>query len=301
MLPCSPIKLISAEQKWNCMWIREPGWNIPSIVNLYNAEDQQKTIPLKNLKLNGNIVNSSATLNFVQTFTNNSEASVECIYKFPADYSFAVVGLSVQVGDKQIETEVMQKAEAEQKYDDAVAAGHTAVKLNYDEKLPDIIELNIGQLQSGATAEINVKMVWELEVIKHGFYSLIFPLDFFPRYGSKPGIFGETGEYLPANFEANFIIRSSSEITNLDVSHEGIKFEQSDDNKEILLELANSPQVKAQDFVLSYSIEEIREPQVIITKMQKYSNQAAWHISFIPRISEEHQIDEGKANCITLI
>ena len=111
------------------------------------------------MKLIGAVSDSSASLNFVQTFTNSSEAPVECIYKFPADYSFAVVGLSVQVGDKLIEAEVMQKAEAEQKYDDSVAAGHTAVKLNYDEKLPDIIELNIGQLQSGATAEINVKMV----------------------------------------------------------------------------------------------------------------------------------------------
>jgi hypothetical protein len=62
----------------------------------------------------------------------------------------------------------MKKEEAKEKYDDAVAAGHTAVKLNYDEKLPDIIEMNIGQLKGKQKAEITVEMVCELEVIKNG-------------------------------------------------------------------------------------------------------------------------------------
>ena len=62
----------------------------------------------------------------------------------PTDPSFVVAGLHVEVGDKIIDAEVMEKKQAEQKYDDAVVAGHTVVKLSQDNKLPDIIELNIG-------------------------------------------------------------------------------------------------------------------------------------------------------------
>ena len=293
-IPSSQISLLSKVPKCRWMWFYAPGWNIPPISNLYPVDDQSKSIPLTSVMLNGTISNSSASISFAQTFKNDSESPIECIYKFPSDYSFAVVGLTVKVGDKTIEAEVMEKKQAEEKYDDAVAAGHTAVKLNYDEKLPDIIELNIGQLQPGDTAEIWVKMVWELEVIKHGFFSLIFPLDFFPRYGAEEGLKGERGSYLPAEFGAEFNIKSSSVITNLDVSHEGMRFEQSEDGREVRVTMDASKDIVAKDIVISYSTEQIREPQLVLTKWNKYPNKVAAHISFIPRSSEEHEINEGK-------
>ena len=293
ILPSSQISLISSVTKCKCWCIRPPCWNIPPITNLYPVADPSKPIPLSKLKLEGSIQNSSASMSFVQTFKNDSENPVECIYKFPSDYTFAVVGLSVTVGDKTIETEIMEKKQAEQKYDDAIAAGHTAVKLNYDEKLPDIIELNIGQLQPGDTAQITVRMVAELEVIKHGFFSFVFPLDFFPRYGAEQGLLGETGKLLPAEFEADITLKSSSIITNLDVSHKGFAFEQSEDGCEVHLNLAPSKDIAAKDIVISYSTEHIREPQLVLTRCDKYPGEVAAHISYIPRSSEEHEVDEG--------
>ena len=174
---------------------------IPQIANLYTTND--KTVGLKNLKADVSIVNSSAMINYLQVFQNDSRHPIECVYKFPSDYYFAVVGVSVKIGDKLIETEIMEKKKAEEKYEDAVTAGHTAVKLNLDEKLPDIIELNIGQLQSNEIAEVRVKMVCELEVIMHGHYSFIFPLSFVPKYGDPKGVKGESGIYIPVKFEAN--------------------------------------------------------------------------------------------------
>jgi hypothetical protein len=53
----------------------------------------------------------------------------------------------------------MEKEQAEKEYDDAVASGQIAVKLNFDKKIPDVIELNIGQLQEDQEVEITVKMV----------------------------------------------------------------------------------------------------------------------------------------------
>jgi hypothetical protein len=63
------------------------------------------------------------------------------------------------VGDKEVYAEIMEKEQAKKEYDDAVASGQTAVKLNFDKKLPDVIELNIGQLQEGQEVKITVKMV----------------------------------------------------------------------------------------------------------------------------------------------
>jgi hypothetical protein len=63
------------------------------------------------------------------------------------------------VGDKEVYAEIMEKEQAEKEYDDAIASGKTAVKLNFDKKIPDVIELNIGQLQEDQEVEITVKMV----------------------------------------------------------------------------------------------------------------------------------------------
>ena len=293
-LPSSDISLISSASKCKWRWIRRPCWNIPQISNLYPIDDASKSMPLSKISLNWTISNSSASISFMQTFVNDSTNPIECIYKFPCDYSFSVTGLKVQVGDRYIEAEVMEKKLAEEKYDDAVAAGHTAVKLNYNEKLPDIIELNVGQLQPGDSVVITVRMVWELEVIKHGFFSFIFPLEFFPRYGDYEGLVGQTGEFLPAEFEADFSIQSDSLITNLDVSHKGFTFEQSEDGLKVRMHLEPSKDTIAKDLVISYSTENIREPKLVLKKWAKYPGEIAAHITFIPRGSDEHDVDGGK-------
>lgn len=40
----------------------------------------------------------------------------------------------------------MEKNEAREKYNDAIASGNTAVKMEKNEKLPDILDLSIGNL-----------------------------------------------------------------------------------------------------------------------------------------------------------
>lgn len=249
------------------------------------------------MKLQGTIVNSAASLTLTQSFTNTRDKPIEAIYKFPTDPAFAVTSLSVKIGDKLINAAVMEKQEAKEKYDDAVAAGHSAVKLNFDERIPDVIELNVGQLQVGATAEIVVSIACELEVIKHGFFSLIFPMEFFPRYGDDKGVKGQAGSCLPSEFSLDLTVKSTSVVTNLNVSHEGISFEQSADGKEVRLQLQPSTSVAAKDVVVSYSTEQIREPQITLTKCAKFPGEVAAHISFIPRSSDEHEV-EGKLHRI---
>jgi len=184
----------------------------------------------------------------------------------------------------------MEKEKAEEEYDDAVAAGHTAVKMNVDKKLPDVIELNIGQLQAGQEAVITVKMVCQLEVVKPGYFTFMFPLEFIPRYGSKDtngGVVGEENTHMPAKFEMKMSIISTSTITNLFKSHKEIKMENNEDDTELILTIEPEESLEAKDLVLSFSTEHIREPQISLTKCEKFPGEVAAHISFIPRCSEE--------------
>ena len=267
--------------------------NIPNITYLHPINQEDKAPVLTELSLSGNIHNSAASLSYKQVFENTSDKSIECVYKFPSDRFFAVTALKVKVGDREILTEIMEKKKAEEKYDDAVAAGHTAVKLNFDEKLPDVIELNIGHLLPGTTAEVTVDIVCELEVIQAGYYTFVFPLEFIPRYGATEGVKGEGGSTMPAPFSLDLHLTSSTTITDLTLSHDEIQHEQNEDGTSVRLSIKNEDKLKAKDIVVSFSAEAIREPQVTLTKNEKHPGEVAAHISFIPRSSEEPE-KQGK-------
>ena len=254
-------------------------------------------MPLKSMEIEGMITNSSASVSFTQVYKNETESPIECVYKFPTDPSFVVAGLHVEVGDKIIDAEVMEKKQAEQKYDDAVAAGHTAVKLSQDNKLPDIIELNIGAMQPSAEARITIRILSELEVIRIGFYTFVFPIEFIPRYGDTDGTYGQGGSLMPAGIDMQFKICANSVITNLCVSHDGMEYVQSEDGKMVELKLSSDEPITSKDLVISYSSEHIRQPQLSIFRSDKYPGKLAAHISFIPRSSEECE-NEGKSSFI---
>ena len=251
-------------------------------------------MPMKSMQIEGTITNSTACVYFTQTFRNDTTNPIECVYKFPTDPSFAVSGLHVEMGDKHIDAEVMEKKEAEQKYDDAVAGGHTAVKLSKDNKLPDVIELNIGAMQPSSDVKITIKILSELEVINNGFYTYVFPIEFIPKYGdTTDGIYGQGGSLTPTGIDLQFNINANSVITNLNVSHEGIEYVQTEDGQSVNLKLSSQDPIIAKDLVISYSSQQIRKPQLCVYKSDKYPDKLAAHISFIPRSSEECKF-EGK-------
>lgn len=70
-----------------------------------------------------------------------------------------------------------------------------------------------------------------------------------------------------------------------------MKHVQSDDGKTVTVELQKSIDVFSKDIVVSYSTEEIRKPTIVLHQSSKYPNDVAAHISFIPRVSDEHEED----------
>jgi hypothetical protein len=62
--------------------------------------------------------------------------------------------LTIQIGDNVIEAKVLSKEKAEEKYEDAVAGGHTAFMAKESESDPGIIDLKVGNLLSKQEAVV---------------------------------------------------------------------------------------------------------------------------------------------------
>ena len=299
LLPNSGINLLNSGRrpcKWRC--IRRPYWFINPIVSLVSNGLTDKEIPLKSSKVEARIINSVASIKYSQTYVNNEKVPLEWVYKFPADPYFTVTGMHITLDDKEIDAVIMEKEEAKEKYDDAVAAGNTAAKINYDENIPDVIELSIGAIQPNKKVKIEVSMVAKCDVIKHGYYSFIFPINFIPKYNphsaDKISQSSSRGNWIPGKFSCNIIVESTSVISDLSVSHKGMKYVQSDDGKKVTINLGETKNVLSKDIVISYSTEEIRAPSIVLHQSDKHPNKVAAHISFIPRVSDEHVEEEVK-------
>lgn len=57
--------------------------------------------------------------------------------------------MQITLGDKTIEAKVMEKEKAEEKYDDAIAAGNMAALLAEKNEDADMHEVNIGHVLPG--------------------------------------------------------------------------------------------------------------------------------------------------------
>ena len=97
--------------------------------------------------LNVEIINSVASITFEQTYANKLKNPIECVYQFPVDKAYAVSTVTVEINDKVIETKIMEKEEAKEKYSDSVSSGNTAALVEYDEEVSDVLSINLGSIQ----------------------------------------------------------------------------------------------------------------------------------------------------------
>ena len=86
-------------------------------------------IPLKKLQVNATVTDSIVQIDFIQTFKNDSEFAIESSFTFPSDPEIVISKMFINVGERVIETKVVNKEQAEEKYDDAVSGGNMAAIL----------------------------------------------------------------------------------------------------------------------------------------------------------------------------
>ena len=84
----------------------------------------------------------------------------------------------IKVGDQDtIEGKVLIKQKAQEKYEDAIAKGNTAVMATEGSK--GRINIQIGNLLAGQEVQVEVEMI-SIVKIDVGAYCLKIPIEFFP-------------------------------------------------------------------------------------------------------------------------
>ncbi len=135
--------------------------------------------PLKHTDVDAEISGFLARVTVTQEFVNPSSDKVEAIYVFPLPQDAAVDDMTMEVGGRTIRGLIKRREEAQQIYQNARNAGHTAALL--DQERPNIFTQSVANIPPGGNVKVKITYV---EVLKYeaGVYEFVYPMVVGPRY-----------------------------------------------------------------------------------------------------------------------
>ena len=121
-----------------------------------------RSLPLVGARLTGEARGGIARLVLEQRFENRHDETLRVTYRMPLPVDGAVSAYAFEIAGRVIAGRVHKKAEARERFERAVARGHTAALL--EQERAEIFTQEIGNLPAGETiiARITVdqRLVW---------------------------------------------------------------------------------------------------------------------------------------------
>ena len=195
----------------------------------------------------------------MQTYKNTvSDSQIECSLIIPKIDDFVMGKMQIKVGDADIiEGKVLKREQAKQKYEDAIASGHTAVMAKEDKKA-DLIKVMIGNLLVGQEAVVEIEMI-SMVKMDMGAYCVKIPIQFFPP----------TQVEFPYKYSLLMDVRTTHALQYLSCpKHSNIKKYMSDEIQApqnfVQIELTDMPSNDIKkDFIIYFKTANMEEPSLV--------------------------------------
>ncbi|TNV83889.1 hypothetical protein FGO68_gene8442 [Halteria grandinella] len=228
-------------------------------------------IPLKHQEVNLTVNNAVAVIDIVQTFINDQPHPLEVTLKFPSEKDYALGKLTIQIGDSIIEGKILKKIKALERFENAIAGGHTAVKA--EEESEDIVKISIGNLLPGQEAIVKFQILTLLK-IDRGAYQLKVPLSYFPQ---------TVTDYQYA-FSADIL--ADSAITYVSVPDQA-EVERPEFGRVVIRKKPHSGLSQIQDLVIFYKTANMDAPVLMAQKSRAHPDEVAVMLSFVPQFQQQ--------------
>ena len=137
-------------------------------------------VNLLGVKLSGDLRGLMFEASVEQRFCNPGEKNVEVVYSFPLPWGAVLLGIDVVLGDKHLTGAVVEKKQAEARFEEAISEGNAAIMLekNHDHSY----SLNLGNLAAREQCTITLRYAQTLQFEQRGL-RLLIPAVIAPRYG----------------------------------------------------------------------------------------------------------------------
>ena len=116
-----------------------------------------QAVALRGVRIDAALRGPTAEVTVTQRYRNDEATPVEAVYLFPLDEGAAVCGFEARLDGKVIVGRVLEREQAFEAYDDAMAGGHGAYLL--DQERPDVFTASVGNLAPGSEVELTLRYV----------------------------------------------------------------------------------------------------------------------------------------------
>ena len=135
---------------------------------------------LEGLVATGDLRGLLLEMSVEQCFRNTARTNMEVVYRFPLPWSAVLLGVDVVLNGQHLTGSVVEKRQAEARYEEALSQGQSAImlELNHDGSY----SLNLGNLLAGEVCRITFRYAQVLQFAQDGL-RLLIPTVIAPRYG----------------------------------------------------------------------------------------------------------------------
>ncbi|KAJ7041177.1 von Willebrand factor type A domain-containing protein [Mycena alexandri] len=164
---------------------------------LHSSSFNHHKLPLLRVHVVANIKELGAQVKLTQTYSNDTEVTLEAYYSFPIPNRAAVCSfVMIKQDGTRVISHVEEKREARQIYDSAVVQGLQTALL--EQQTPDVFETAVGNILPGETVEIEIIYATELtEDEENDSVRFHLPLHIGARYAAQTEHFWNISPYLP--------------------------------------------------------------------------------------------------------
>lgn len=230
---------------------RAPGRRTGSPYFLVSGDGADR-MPLKQSHARVQIVGVIAQVKVSQLYVNEGDRTLEASYVFPASTRAAVYAMRMRVGDRVIDAEIQERAQAQQTYDDAKRSGRTASLLK--QHCANVFQMDVANILPGDEIEVDLYYT-ELLVPTDRVYEFVYPTVVGPRYSAGGEIetaYLPEGEPSPYTVGLDLSLRSAVPVASISSSHD-VAVEYLEPVRARIL-LADDREAGTRDFVLRYSL-----------------------------------------------
>jgi len=115
-----------------------------------------------------------------QRYRNDTAKNLEIIYTFPLGCGNSLLGLTVEMGNKRLQGVVIEKKEAEERYEKALEEGDTPIMVQ--ESSPGLYTANLGSIKARESVSVEIRCARLLR-FEQGQIRVKIPTVIAPRYG----------------------------------------------------------------------------------------------------------------------
>ena len=135
---------------------------------------------LEGVEIHAGIDDLMTVVNVRQRYRNRGRKHIEAVYSFPLPLEGVLLDFQVELGDRRLSGTVVERFDAERRYEDAVTDGDAAVLL--EQSQPGLYTASVGNLAPGETATVRFRygllLRWNADRV-----GLVIPTTIAPRYG----------------------------------------------------------------------------------------------------------------------